>query len=30
LAEGIVNKAVDKAITQFYARNKETKFSRAA
>jgi hypothetical protein len=30
IAEGIVNKAVDKAITQFYARNKESKFSKAA
>jgi hypothetical protein len=30
VTEGIVNKAVDKAITQFYARNLESKFSRAA
>jgi hypothetical protein len=30
VTEGIVNKAVDKAITQFYARNSESKFSRAA
>jgi len=30
VAEGIANKAVDKAITQFYARNLESKFSRAA
>jgi hypothetical protein len=30
ITEGIVNKAVDKAITQFYARNLESKFSRAA
>ena len=30
VTEGIVNKAVDKAITQFYARNSESKFSKAA
>lgn len=30
VTEGIVNKAIDKAITQFYARNAESKFSRAA
>lgn len=30
ITEGIVNKAVDKAITQFYARNKESRFSKEA